>query len=222
MMRLQTSTSRKARILSVAAALVVGAALAVGTAIAQQNQNFDNVQIDTVKVRDNVYMLVGAGGNTTVFTGSDGIMVVDTQFAPLEHQDPQRHSSDQRRTDPLHREHARARRSHRRQRGDRQGRPLPRRRQRRRRPRCGGDSDRGDHRARKRAEAAERRPACRAAAGAVCGVADGDLHHQEARVPVQRRGRADHPRAGRAHRRRQPRLLPQGRRRSPPAICSRP
>ena len=83
MMRLQTSTSRKARILSVAAALVVGAALAVGTAIAQQNQNFDNVQIDTVKVRDNVYMLVGAGGNTTVFTGSDGIMVVDTQFAPL-------------------------------------------------------------------------------------------------------------------------------------------
>ena len=83
MMRLQTSTSRKARFLSVAAALVVGAALAVGTAIAQQNQNFDNVQIDTVKVRDNVYMLVGAGGNTTVFTGSDGIMVVDTQFAPL-------------------------------------------------------------------------------------------------------------------------------------------
>ena len=83
MMRLQTSTSRKARFLSVAAALVVGAALAVGTAIAQQNQNFDNVQIDTVKVRDNVYMLVGAGGNTTVFTGPDGIMVVDTQFAPL-------------------------------------------------------------------------------------------------------------------------------------------
>ena len=82
-MRLQTSTSRKARTLSVAAALVVGAALAVGTAIAQQNQTFDNVQIDTVKVRDNVYMLVGAGGNTTVFTGSDGIMVVDTQFAPL-------------------------------------------------------------------------------------------------------------------------------------------
>ena len=55
----------------------------MGSAIAQQNQNFDNVQIDTVKVRDDVYMLVGAGGNTTVFTGSDGILVVDTQFAPL-------------------------------------------------------------------------------------------------------------------------------------------
>ena len=53
-----------------------------GRAVAQQ-QNFDNVQIDTVKVRDNVYMLVGAGGNTTVFTGDEGILVVDTQFAPL-------------------------------------------------------------------------------------------------------------------------------------------
>ena len=67
----------------VAAAVATGAALAVaGRAVAQQ-QNFDNVQIDTVKVRDNVYMLVGAGGNTTVFTGDEGILVVDTQFAPL-------------------------------------------------------------------------------------------------------------------------------------------
>jgi glyoxylase-like metal-dependent hydrolase (beta-lactamase superfamily II) len=83
MMRIQTRSSRKARLLSIAAALAAGAAMAVGTAVAQQNQNFDNIQIDTVKVRDNVYMLVGAGGNTTIFTGSDGIMVVDTQFAPL-------------------------------------------------------------------------------------------------------------------------------------------
>ena len=82
-MRLQTNTSRKARMLSVSAALGVGVALAVGSAVAQQNQNFDNVQIDTVKVRDDVYMLVGAGGNTTIFTGPEGILVVDTQFAPL-------------------------------------------------------------------------------------------------------------------------------------------
>jgi glyoxylase-like metal-dependent hydrolase (beta-lactamase superfamily II) len=67
----------------VAAAVATGAALAVaGRAVAQQ-QNFDAVQIDTVKVRDDVYMLVGAGGNTTVFTGEEGILVVDTQFAPL-------------------------------------------------------------------------------------------------------------------------------------------
>ena len=83
MMRIQSRMSRKARTLSIAAALAVGAAMAVGTAVAQQNQNFDNEQIDTVKVRDNIYMLVGAGGNTTLDVGSDGIMVVDTQFAPL-------------------------------------------------------------------------------------------------------------------------------------------
>jgi glyoxylase-like metal-dependent hydrolase (beta-lactamase superfamily II) len=74
--------SRKARIAAIATALAAGTALAVGTAVAQ-NQNFDNVQIDTVKVRDNVYMLVGAGGNTTIHVGPDGVMVVDTQFAPL-------------------------------------------------------------------------------------------------------------------------------------------
>jgi len=77
------NSSRTLRSLSVAAAIVAGAVVAVGSAIAQQNQNFDNVQIDTVKVRDNIYMLVGAGGNTTIDVGSDGIMVVDTQFAPL-------------------------------------------------------------------------------------------------------------------------------------------
>jgi len=76
--------STNVRSLALVVAVVVGAALAVGTgALAQQNQNFDNVQIDAVKVRDNVYMLVGAGGNTTVFFGPEGVMVVDTQFAPM-------------------------------------------------------------------------------------------------------------------------------------------
>jgi glyoxylase-like metal-dependent hydrolase (beta-lactamase superfamily II) len=83
MTTIETGFSRRARVLSVAAALAVGAAVAAATAVAQQGQNFDNVQIETVKVRDNVYMLVGAGGNTTIHVGSDGIMVVDTQFAPL-------------------------------------------------------------------------------------------------------------------------------------------
>jgi cyclase len=83
-MRMQIRLNSRAwRGVMVAAAIVTGGALAVaGRAVAQQ-QNFDTVQIDTVKVRDNVYMLVGAGGNTTIFTGSEGILVVDTQFAPL-------------------------------------------------------------------------------------------------------------------------------------------
>jgi cyclase len=50
-------------------------------AIAQQN--FDNVEIQTLKVRDNIYMLVGAGGNITVQVGDDGVLIVDTQYAQL-------------------------------------------------------------------------------------------------------------------------------------------
>jgi len=46
-------------------------------------QDFDAVEIRTLQVRDDVYMLVGAGGNITVQVGDDGVLIVDTQFAPL-------------------------------------------------------------------------------------------------------------------------------------------
>jgi len=46
-------------------------------------QEFDKVQIKTIKVTDGVYMLVGAGGNIGVSAGEDGILVVDDQFAEL-------------------------------------------------------------------------------------------------------------------------------------------
>src|SRR5262245_46601148 len=36
--------------------------------------------MDLVQVRPNVYMIVGAGGNTTIQFGDEGVMVVDTQF----------------------------------------------------------------------------------------------------------------------------------------------
>src|SRR5262247_1026041 len=72
---------RASRLACVAAAMCAGAAFAIGgRAVAQQNQNFDNVKMDIVEVRPNVHMIVGAGGNTTVFSGDEGIMVVDTQF----------------------------------------------------------------------------------------------------------------------------------------------
>jgi glyoxylase-like metal-dependent hydrolase (beta-lactamase superfamily II) len=54
-----------------------------GTGAAQQPQNFDAVQIQAIPVRDNVYMLVGAGGNITMQVGADGVLIVDTQYAPL-------------------------------------------------------------------------------------------------------------------------------------------
>jgi glyoxylase-like metal-dependent hydrolase (beta-lactamase superfamily II) len=50
---------------------------------AAAQQNFDNVQIETQLVSNNVYMLVGAGGNIGVSIGEDGTFIVDDQFAPL-------------------------------------------------------------------------------------------------------------------------------------------
>ncbi|MFT5321297.1 MAG: cyclase, partial [Pseudohongiellaceae bacterium] len=46
-------------------------------------QNFDDVEIQVLKVRDNIYMLVGSGGNITVQTGAEGVLVIDTQYAEL-------------------------------------------------------------------------------------------------------------------------------------------
>jgi glyoxylase-like metal-dependent hydrolase (beta-lactamase superfamily II) len=77
-------TSRLLRVLAIVAAVGAGGGAAFVTrAVAWQNQNFDAVQMDVQQVSGNVYMIVGAGGNTTVFTGPEGVLVVDTQFAPL-------------------------------------------------------------------------------------------------------------------------------------------
>lgn len=46
-------------------------------------QDFDKVQIKTIKVQDNIYMLQGQGGNIGVSMGEDGVFLVDDQFAPL-------------------------------------------------------------------------------------------------------------------------------------------
>ncbi|MDN3664506.1 MBL fold metallo-hydrolase [Algibacter miyuki] len=46
-------------------------------------RNFDDVKITTTKLTDQVYMLVGSGGNIGVSVGEDGVFIIDTQFAPL-------------------------------------------------------------------------------------------------------------------------------------------
>ncbi|HEX2896921.1 MAG TPA: MBL fold metallo-hydrolase, partial [candidate division Zixibacteria bacterium] len=46
-------------------------------------QDFDNVQINPVKVTDNIYMLEGQGGNIGLFFGPQGTFVIDDQYAPL-------------------------------------------------------------------------------------------------------------------------------------------
>ncbi len=61
-------------------AVIVSYALTL-TAFAQRN--FDDVQIKTVKVSDNVYMLVGMGGNIGLSIGEDGAFMIDDQYKEL-------------------------------------------------------------------------------------------------------------------------------------------
>jgi cyclase len=48
-----------------------------------QQQDFSNAQITTNDLGRGAYELVGPGGNITIVTGDDGILMVDAQFAPL-------------------------------------------------------------------------------------------------------------------------------------------
>lgn len=50
---------------------------------AAQPGRFDAVQIKTIKLSANVYMLEGEGGNIGVSAGEDGVFLIDDQFAPL-------------------------------------------------------------------------------------------------------------------------------------------
>jgi cyclase len=65
-------------------ALLAGAAVLVaGPAVAQQNIDFSKVEVKTTDLGNKTYLLEGAGGNVTVAVGTDGIIMVDSQFAPM-------------------------------------------------------------------------------------------------------------------------------------------
>src|SRR5262249_54203653 len=66
-----------------ALAALAGTALLAGAAYAQQQPDWDKIQIKTTDLGNKTYMLEGQGGNITVAVGTDGIIMVDTQFAPL-------------------------------------------------------------------------------------------------------------------------------------------
>jgi glyoxylase-like metal-dependent hydrolase (beta-lactamase superfamily II) len=65
-----------------ALAALAGTALLAGTAMAQQPDR-SQVQIKTTDLGNKTYMLEGAGGNITVAVGTDGLIMVDTQFADM-------------------------------------------------------------------------------------------------------------------------------------------
>lgn len=50
--------------------------------IAQQ-QNFEAVEIKTIPVKNNLYMLMGEGGNIGLSVGEDGALLIDSQFSGL-------------------------------------------------------------------------------------------------------------------------------------------
>jgi glyoxylase-like metal-dependent hydrolase (beta-lactamase superfamily II) len=61
-------------------AIIVALALAP---FAFAQQDFSKVQIEKVDVAPGVHMLIGSGGNIGVSSGSDGILIIDDQYAPL-------------------------------------------------------------------------------------------------------------------------------------------
>ncbi|MGD8810622.1 MAG: MBL fold metallo-hydrolase [Gammaproteobacteria bacterium] len=61
---------------------LIGLVAAAGV-VAQPARDFSAIEITTHPVADNVYYLEGAGGNIAVLTGAEGVLLVDTQFAPL-------------------------------------------------------------------------------------------------------------------------------------------
>ena len=46
-------------------------------------RDFSKVEIKTTDLGNNTYMLEGDGGNITVAVGSDAVLMVDSEFAPL-------------------------------------------------------------------------------------------------------------------------------------------
>ena len=55
----------------------------IGRVSLAQDVDFESVEIETIPVAENIYMLTGEGGNIGVSTGEDGVLLIDDQYAPL-------------------------------------------------------------------------------------------------------------------------------------------
>ena len=58
-------------------------AVAVIPLLAFAQQDFSKVEIKATALRGGTHMLTGAGGNIVASAGSDGVFIIDDQFAPL-------------------------------------------------------------------------------------------------------------------------------------------
>lgn len=57
--------------------------LCLPAVLARAQNDMSKVEIKSTRVSGNIYMLEGSGGNIGVSVGTDGILIVDDQFAPL-------------------------------------------------------------------------------------------------------------------------------------------
>ena len=55
----------------------------IGSPTHAQDIDFESVEIETIPVTEDIYMLTGEGGNIGVSTGEDGVLLIDDQYAPL-------------------------------------------------------------------------------------------------------------------------------------------
>ncbi len=63
--------------------LIVIAALVCITLINSSAAQQPDVQIETIEVAENIYMLKGAGGNIGLSIGEDGVIMIDDQYASM-------------------------------------------------------------------------------------------------------------------------------------------
>jgi cyclase len=63
--------------------LAASAALFACSSALAQDTDFSKVEIKTIPLTGNLFMLMGSGGNMVVSTGKDGSVLVDTEYAPL-------------------------------------------------------------------------------------------------------------------------------------------
>ena len=73
--------SRTNRIAGMAAAAVLGGGAVAGPVVGQQDMS--QVEIVTVQLETDLFMLMGQGGNIGLSVGDDGAFLIDDQFAPL-------------------------------------------------------------------------------------------------------------------------------------------
>ena len=64
-------------------AALAACTVAFGGTASAQTIDFSKVEIKTIDLGRNTYRLEGQGGNITVAVGTDGIIMIDGQFAPL-------------------------------------------------------------------------------------------------------------------------------------------